>query len=885
MLEQDNNKVHYHSQTTTSSVLSSRIRFEGTLDQEARFISCCPTSNLLAVVTTKESVNAYRFDGQRAFSVKRKTSTAVIENICWRPDGERLAIAWSNGIIDIVATRTGKIIQGSATEVSFKSNGNAIRTDHDDPDIESGVCLGWDLTFVNLIDTQSKLRSALSDHGGFDEDVDYESAYSGTQPYSEQRQDLRGPMIEEHAELNEETLQRLISSLGDPATQLYDSRHPDFHASLPEQLATLNIENFLPRLRVPPVTTGISDAFTTQNSIDSIFYTDASNYRNVSSLIVCSQNGKVRPIMYESILTSGVALPKPSTSDSKSEVLKVSSNSRNDVSTLLVRLLPGKKNAAAMYGIISLELGLLNRRGSQIHMIASRASQLRNLYDYISDVTTSLGKYYNETQYLSRLLSPIIDDFEKDGCSPVEAFHQLAATGDCVGSLRAWLVDALTERGHQRMEIMIEPGYSELIKCIHENLLPAIERSTVIAISLRGLANYHQTTPGSTVNEHSFTRVLAVLSSLRQIFHCILVHAARERSQFMAFSKWLRLRIDIMVSTKTIDHLVERSDAIDYAEVFDFIEGPMEKTKLAFFLAPSSGNAETLSANPVEASLRTEEELLEELSPKLEEIEISTESAKQSVVPPVMYLGLLQRCVADALANISRWQEDTIRLSTPIVLEEVSGEPMPTLQADMRSLAKGGNVPIVTYVTLASREETSSVNLYQILPEDEQLTIVNLKLPLGIIHDIKWLDDRFTMLLWTPLKEDGAQTGASHLVILPYTELCAGAQPKQDGFPPSQGHTSAGRDLHPWREVQKQARLQQSFEEEQVLEKYVVYTFAAKDRFQPRRLATLNLPNHQVVWVLDEDGKHYKILQLGQGRDAEYGSIDANDAADSMMNE
>lgn len=53
-------------------------------------ISYCPTMDLVAVVTQEETLDVYRLNGQRAFSLKRKNLEGKVDSICWKFNGTML---------------------------------------------------------------------------------------------------------------------------------------------------------------------------------------------------------------------------------------------------------------------------------------------------------------------------------------------------------------------------------------------------------------------------------------------------------------------------------------------------------------------------------------------------------------------------------------------------------------------------------------------------------------------------------------------------------------------------------------------------------------------------------------------------------------------------
>jgi len=48
---------------------------------------CCPTMDLVAVVTSDEQLDVYRFNGQRAFGLQRKNPESKVSSVCWKYNG------------------------------------------------------------------------------------------------------------------------------------------------------------------------------------------------------------------------------------------------------------------------------------------------------------------------------------------------------------------------------------------------------------------------------------------------------------------------------------------------------------------------------------------------------------------------------------------------------------------------------------------------------------------------------------------------------------------------------------------------------------------------------------------------------------------------------
>lgn len=51
--------------------------------------ACCPTMDLVAVVSQDAQLDVYRFNGQRAFGYQNANADSVISSMCWKYNGER----------------------------------------------------------------------------------------------------------------------------------------------------------------------------------------------------------------------------------------------------------------------------------------------------------------------------------------------------------------------------------------------------------------------------------------------------------------------------------------------------------------------------------------------------------------------------------------------------------------------------------------------------------------------------------------------------------------------------------------------------------------------------------------------------------------------------
>jgi anaphase-promoting complex subunit 4 len=130
-------------------------------------------------------------------------------------------------------------------------------------------------------------------------------------------------------------------------------------------------------------------------------------------------------------------------------------------------------------------------------------------------------------------------------------------------------------------------GYTRVIELTHENLLPALDRCSIILSSLQGLAQYHEHSTVFNVPLSSFGVIIDIIRCMRLLAHQILVYANEEQRQFSIFSKWLRHEIDIQATdpnSASAGETAEQDMGIDYTQLLAYLQGAMEESKLKPFV-------------------------------------------------------------------------------------------------------------------------------------------------------------------------------------------------------------------------------------------------------------------------------------------------------------
>lgn len=607
-------------------------------------IAYCPTMDLIAVVTTEENLDVYRINGQRAFGLKRKSEDLVIDTIKWEFNGKSIAVSWSDGTTDLVSSETGK--------VGLKDLRLPKEASEDD---EPGrvKCIGWGLNFIDTNSVKARTKKATQ---GFDLSTeDWEDAKDGA--------DI------------EDFLQR------QPDLQALDCA-PD----LPDQLAIMDVETMLPKLPaipLPPVlpfmriSQADSGAFSSQAEVDALLHAHhLKDYNSVDMFIRCSSRGTVHPSIYDSKETVTVSLP--SAWGIGSVPLLHASHPYGCSHGLLMRTTtPGsqEKNLA----FVPLTLNFIPSAGIYLHLIASKTAQLQNLLLYITQCLQRIRTFFKQaTDLPSKFMMNITETLEEKGQGDLitNLFH-LACTGACPPLIREWLVDELSEQGHKRWDNAVTSSLTTLQALVHENLIPALDRTATVVSRLRGLAMYHDSDWIFSSPVTEFTSLLETLKNMRLLSHNVLLYVADEKRQFSAFSKWLRFIIDFEATEPDSQSRAEmegRDSGVDISLVLEYVRHGLQQSSLQPYLIP-------------EAMLEAEDKAKDSASYEDTKKAIAVFDEGQKWRPEALclehVLNQLIKGTTGLLKQVSKWQESGTQMDNGIVLETSQDTNEDTI-ADMR---------------------------------------------------------------------------------------------------------------------------------------------------------------------------------------------------------
>lgn len=127
-------------------------------------------------------------------------------------------------------------------------------------------------------------------------------------------------------------------------------------------------------------------------------------------------------------------------------------------------------------------------------------------------------------------------------------------------------------------------GLENLRSLVHENLIPALERLSIIFSRLRGLALFYDNRNDIGLSVTWITRAMEVVSCLKVVGHRILLQVMDELDYFNAFSAWLRFQIDRAAqSSSDGDEVTEQEAALDTGAVLAFVQHYLIRSPMAVF--------------------------------------------------------------------------------------------------------------------------------------------------------------------------------------------------------------------------------------------------------------------------------------------------------------
>ncbi|KAL8859915.1 MAG: hypothetical protein Q9178_003748 [Gyalolechia marmorata] len=488
-------------------------------------LSYCPTMDLLALATQDERVHVFRLNGQRVFGVSKKEPISKVTSIRWKPNGN---VSVFSLIFDIQAyfAHSGKIM---------------YEKDYSTPSKAPICCLGWASNFTDVAAIRKRMANREA-----------------------------GVVLD------------------DLMTSTDNASSPDYAPELPIELAFVDVANTLPKLSTLPVAGSQGDVFSSRVSLDTLFKPlPIGSADRADVLIIGHEDGTIHLSMSEDFSIGKFTLQDAELSLSNSKPFLYCSH---PLSTTHALLCSRMSTSFQEIQLVPFDLRLVSIAGRQLSLLASKITELHSLHRYLRQVQEQLSTEIRTSQDLpSRFMRNINETLlEKSDCTWVHAAYHLAVTGHCYPEVKEWLVDELGERGHKRWEKAVNIGYEGVRRLTHENLLPALDRLSVLISRLRGLSRFQSSDYSLGLSTLELDNMLDSVNCLQLLAHQLLKCAVSELHQFAAFSTWLRHEIEKQAADPTsasAQEIAEKDMSFDHSSILEYIQGAMQHTQMLAYTA------------------------------------------------------------------------------------------------------------------------------------------------------------------------------------------------------------------------------------------------------------------------------------------------------------
>ncbi|KAK5116493.1 hypothetical protein LTR62_008042 [Meristemomyces frigidus] len=537
------------------------------LASDANLVAYCDPHDLIAIATDSHDIVIYRITGQVAFTIKRKDDELKITALAWKDDGSVLAVAWSDGSYGLHSGESGKLVHRNSVRV--------------EPDGERGWGLGLVAGFGG---------------GGGEEDGEgvivrsfgwMKHVGGGTNTASSEMTVREGSTEDWEAAFGDLTVR-------DDDDDWHTKRRTYEKGSiksLARAIATMDVTTVLPKLSVIPshgLRSGPDGSnFGTQALVETIFGSSKTGDADaVDILIVGSNDGTLRVLMDDTVEIGAchvLGVPELQASHPRSATHNILS-STTDIETILN----------------SLNLPMETLSGSLLHEVSTNTKRLQHLLEYITTTVRCIGHDYTTGLiFPSRLIKNISLELQenKEGDLVTSLYH-LAMTGQNCPTILEWFTDVVKETNHKRWDNAVVGMYTSIQNHLFFNLLPALNRLEIAVVMLRGLATFHS---DSAVNVDRFivdtrllTHLLESADALRLVAQKLQLVVSAELKSFKAFSKWLKVYIDIAIAGHGSPAAAEIEDReqpnLVISDVLRYLEGAMVGgSKVEGFVAELEG--------------------------------------------------------------------------------------------------------------------------------------------------------------------------------------------------------------------------------------------------------------------------------------------------------
>lgn len=659
-----------------------------------RFPVGCPTLDLAATWDQDDrNLLVYRPPDQVVSKIHQVAAPGEaapeVRAVTWRPDGQFLCLGWSDGVVRLMGLENNK----AAHQIPVCDKAETAITH-----------IGWSTAII-----ASKTDSAIS------------------------------------------------SRPGDEITKGWAEPGGKIPLDLPQELTFLEVETALPKISPLPMSSaGASEdttVFTLRSGIDFLFRTPKRDtYDQVNVMIVGTSDGKLQLSIYDSFIIG--TFPQPaldsSPSESSSTVHMIHHASHPQVSTHSL-IYAEKQNEPQEIHLVPMDLPFLSFSPINLSLLSSKLTTLQALLRYLKQISLHMQvEWKNARELPSRFLRSVQGGLEEMSSGPkdiVSALFHTAITGHAYPAVKEWLVDSLAERGHKRWDKAVVSGLEGLRSLVHQHLLPALERCSIILSRLRGLARFYNDREDIGLSIPHINRVLDIVSCLTLVGHKVLIHTMDELQHFSAFSAWLRFQIDQLAGPSTAnDELTDKEAMMDHSKVLTYIERYLTNSPLDIFLNEFTKEDYTSDYNFIENGPK----LLDVLDKQLKKHEAGQPAMK--AFPHVDFLVTYATTWSNKIfSSIAEAKRRSVRFGNPVKMS--IGNPITKMDMKMCSSDKRSGT---VFTALASQQDPNKVHVFRVnmtitngISDNQPAAICVIDLAPRSLVDLKFLDDKTLILFCT----------------------------------------------------------------------------------------------------------------------------------------
>ncbi|KAI5928736.1 anaphase-promoting complex component Cut20/Apc4 [Camillea tinctor] len=675
-----------------------------------------PSIELFAGAAGSKTLQIWRSNGQVVTKSSQRGERDTVQAVQWKPDGQFLAVGWSDGVVRLMGLETSKAVH----QMPISEAGKAKIT-----------CIGWARNNVgahrgSAAEPSSKAWEDVASHGLYTRD--------------------KKPMLDLPRELTFLEIETALPKIS-PLPASGGSGDDMF-------------------------------VFTTRASLEFLFRPfSPEDSDQVDVMIVGTDDGQIHISMYDSFVVGSFNYSPPSSFKGSGPLQLSHHASHPDLSTHTLVLTPsGEEETTTLY-VVPMDLTFIQSSPENLSLLSSKTTTLQKLLRYIKQVQTHMIHEWQSTRELpSRFLNSINETLHESGnygeMNIGQALYHSVVTGHTFPEVKEWLVDQLAERGHKRWDKAVVSGLQALRGLVHENFLPVLERIGIILSRLLGIARFHESTAEIGFSSIQITNIMDIVSCLMLVGNKILLFVMEELELFNSFSIWLRHEIDRLASSSSTDELSEKEATMEHGKVLAYIQQYMPASPLRHYLNNVSAEDSDRDRQQAESG----SSLLDLLGKQIKKQEAGQPDT--GAFSQVEFLcGHLERKANAVFEGIAEAEKRSVRFGQPTKIElpcKVS-----KFDVKMSAIQKPDASKGLTFTAVTTKEEDSTVYIFRnsttitngisgsVTTEVSCMTLGD-----GKIIDLKFLYDDSLLVLWaqkdSPLRLIRIPQRSANLGYQPY---------------------------------------------------------------------------------------------------------------------